>query len=325
MMQIVAIGFGAGAASALLFASVVSGSLLSIILIYLAPLPLMIAAIGWSHWSGLIGALVAATGLALVLNLYFFVAFMISIGLPAWWLGYLALLARPSANGSGERLEWYPAGRLVVWSALLATLVVAAAIPNFGLDEDSFRKAMRESFERLIRAQTRAPPDTPLQLQGIGDVNRFLDVMVAAFPPAAAVIATLTNIINLWLAGRIVRVSGLLRRPWPDLPEISFPSYAPVLLAGAVAGTFLTGLPGIVATVLTMTLVMAYAILGFAVLHFITRDLKSRVAVLAGAYAAVFLVGWPALVMTLLGLADAALNIRGRFARNRPPQPPAQT
>ena len=52
MMQIVLIGIGAGAATALLFASVASGSLISVLLFYLAPLPILIAALGWSHWAG---------------------------------------------------------------------------------------------------------------------------------------------------------------------------------------------------------------------------------------------------------------------------------
>ncbi len=53
MAQIVLVGLGAGAAAALLFASVTSGALVSIFLFYLAPLPILIAALGWSHWSGL--------------------------------------------------------------------------------------------------------------------------------------------------------------------------------------------------------------------------------------------------------------------------------
>jgi len=44
-MQNGLIGLGSGAASALLFASLTSGSYLSIALFYLAPLPLMIAAL----------------------------------------------------------------------------------------------------------------------------------------------------------------------------------------------------------------------------------------------------------------------------------------
>jgi len=46
MMQIFLIGLSAGAASALLFASVASGSPLSVLLFYLAPLPILIAAMG---------------------------------------------------------------------------------------------------------------------------------------------------------------------------------------------------------------------------------------------------------------------------------------
>ena len=52
MMQVFLIGIGAGAATALLFASVASGSPLSVLLFYLAPLPILMAALGWSHWAG---------------------------------------------------------------------------------------------------------------------------------------------------------------------------------------------------------------------------------------------------------------------------------
>ena len=127
MMQFGLIGIGAGAAAALLFASVTSGSLLSVLLFYLAPLPMMIAGLGWSHWSALIGALAGALALAAMFGPVFFFAFLASAGLPAWWLTYLAMLARPVAtggNGGAPALEWYPPGRLVMWAAILAALVV---------------------------------------------------------------------------------------------------------------------------------------------------------------------------------------------------------
>ena len=94
MMQILAIGLGAGAASGLLFASVASGSpLLSMLLFYLAPLPILIAALGWSHWAGLVAALSAGIG-SLSPSGFFFFTFMLGAGLPGWWLGYLTLLAQ---------------------------------------------------------------------------------------------------------------------------------------------------------------------------------------------------------------------------------------
>src|ERR1700757_386746 len=98
MMQVFLIGVGAGAAAALLFASVASGSPLSVVLFYLAPLPIPIAALGWRHYAALVASIAPAASLAAVFNSTLFIAFLIGIGLPAWWLGYLALLARPVEN-----------------------------------------------------------------------------------------------------------------------------------------------------------------------------------------------------------------------------------
>src|SRR5262245_27522759 len=101
MAHIVIIGIGAGIAAALLvalpLAALFSGASLglAVLLGLMAPLPILIAAIGWSHWAGLIAA---ATGgaLALALSGILFLPFLIGVALPAWWLGYLALLGRPA-------------------------------------------------------------------------------------------------------------------------------------------------------------------------------------------------------------------------------------
>jgi hypothetical protein len=319
MVQIVLIGIAAGAAAALLFASVVSGSLLSVGLFYLAPLPLLIAALGWSHVAGLVAALVAAASLAAVFTPFLFVAFLLGVGLPAWWLGYLALLARPVATPADETLEWYPVGRLVLWAAILGALVVIVAIPNFGLDAESFRTALRRTFERILRMQAGRAADAPLVLPGIADANRLLDILVTVIPPAAAVLSTLTSLINLWLAGVIVRMSGRLKRPWPNIPAMAFPPYATALLALAVAGTFLPDMPGIVSGVLGASLFLAYVLLGLAVLHAVTLGLNGRALMLTGSYFTICLFGWPVLLMALVGLLETLFAVRSRLARKRGP------
>lgn len=316
MLQIVLVGLGAGAAAALLFASVASGSILATLLFYLAPLPILIAALGWSHWAGLIASLTAAAGLGATLGLYFFSAFLIGVGLPAWWLGYLALLARPvGANGS-MTLEWYPVGRLVLWAAIVGAVLVIIAIPNFGTDKESFEAGLRAAFERAIQIQSR--PGSPVSG---ADLERLFDILVAAIPPAAAVLATLINVFNLWFAGRIVRVSGRLRRPWPDLSALALPSTTLGVLALVIAGIFLPDLPGIICRIVAASLFMAYAVLGFAVLHALTRGLSFRAILLIAAYSAVIVLGWPVLAASFLGLAEAAFNIRARSGGSRAPPP----
>jgi Predicted membrane protein (DUF2232) len=325
MMQIFLIGIGAGAATALLFASVVAGSPLAVLLACLAPLPILIAALGWSHWAALIAAVTASTALAVLLSPSIFIVFLIATGLPAWWLGYLALLARP-ADGAPEGLQWYPAGHLVVWAAILGALVVTAGILSIAAEEESFRTALRNYIERMMRIAERLGADLQNQrLQQPVDSGRLVDFFVAVLPPGMAVSATITNLLNLWLAARIVRISGRLRRPPPDLEAMRFPAYTPTLIAVAVAASFVSGLIGTIGTVFACSLLLAYAILGLAVMHAITRGMASRPFALGGLYAALLLFiwqVWPALLLSLLGLADTAFNIRSRVAGRRGSTPP---
>src|ERR1700736_1202789 len=95
MIAIVLIAIVAGSASALMFASIISGALISLLLLYLAPLPLMVAALGWGPLCAAIGGIAAATGLGVIFGLPYCIAFTVAVALPAWWLGHLALLGRP--------------------------------------------------------------------------------------------------------------------------------------------------------------------------------------------------------------------------------------
>jgi hypothetical protein len=315
MMQIVLIGLGAGAASALLFASVASGSLLSIVLFYVAPLPIMIAALGWSHLAGLIAALGAAVALAAIFGWVFLLAFLAGTGLPAWWLGYLTMLARPAGgNGAAPDVEWYPPGRLLLWAAGFAALVVIIGILNLGTDYEGFRTAFRDALERVVRVnpQATSPSDTER-------TDAVLDFLVVAIPPAAAVLATITNTINLWLAGKVVSFSGRLKRPWPDLAAIEFPRATGIVLLALVLVSFAGGMIGFAAGIASAALVMAYGMLGFAVLHAITRGLNNRGLMLGAAYAAVLIFGWPVLALCLIGIADQVFNLRARAAQRRGP------
>jgi hypothetical protein len=326
MMQLGLVGLGAGAAAALLFASVTSGSWLSIILFYLAPLPIMIAGLGWSHWAAMVAALSGALAVGAVFGSVLFFAFLAGAGVPAWWLSYLALLARPVAaggNGSAPTLEWYPPGRLVAWAGVLAALVVVVAIPNFGTDSESFRAALHSALMRMFQVDANAP--------GAGNTDKLVGFLVTAIPPAAAVLATITNVINLWLAARVVNFSGLLKRPWPDLATMTFPRSMVAALAVAMAVSFAGGLIGVVGGVLSASLMMTYGVLGFAVLHSVTRGINSRSFLLGGVYASVAVFGWPILALCLIGIGETAFDLRARVARRRgapnnsPGGPPAPT
>src|SRR5215469_8989322 len=153
MTQVILIGVGAGATAALLFGSVASGNGFSLILFSLASLPIMIAALGWSHWAGLTAAVAAAAMLGGAFGILFFATFLTSIGAPAWWLGYLALLGRPVANNGAAQMEWYPPGRLVLWAAVLGAAVTASALAALGTDEATIRQELRGALDQILRAE----------------------------------------------------------------------------------------------------------------------------------------------------------------------------
>jgi len=316
MMQFLLIGIGAGAAAGLLFASIASGALAAAILFYLAPLPVLIAALGWSHVAALIAVATAGLGLGLVYGPFLAGTFLVIAGIPAWWLGYLAMLARP-VNAEGS-LEWYPIGRLVIWAAVIGPLVVAMAIPNFGMDYESFRDALRTSFQQILDNAGQGAG----QGQSAQNLSGMLDTLVAVVPVAAAIVSTLMTLLNLWLAGKIVSLSGRLRRPWPDLSAIELPRNAAYALIAAVLAMMLPGLVGVLAGAVAASLAIAFAALGFAVLHVLTRGMAARGLMLGAAYASALFVGWPVLVVAIVGFAESFLHLRAR-AVNRPPLPPA--
>ena len=324
MIAIAAIAIAAGCASALMFASIISGALISLVLFYLAPLPLMVAAIGWGPLSAAMGGVAAASTLGLLFGMPYGIAYALTVALPAWWLGHLVMLGRPGAlpppatNGATPpaqpAIEWYPTGRLLLWVAGFAVVTTTAAMLTLGTDTVAIAAAMKRGFLRIL-----GPRDTAAS----ADLERVIDAFVTMAPAAAALVAILTLTVNLWLAGKITKTSGRLHRPWPDLRATALPPMTLVALCVALALAFTGGLVAMLAQIISAALLAAFALTGFAVLHTLTLALRSRAVWLGCTYAIVVVFVWPVLAMVVLGLADALFGFRDRFTKTRPPPLPA--
>lgn len=320
MMLNILIAIAAGCASGLMFASIISGALISLVLFYLAPLPLMVAALGWGPASALIGSVAAGAGLGLGFGFAYFVAFIVTVGLPAFWLGHLALLAKPAAvpaasglNGSAppaDALDWYPPGRLLLWIVVFAALITMSALFTLGSDAESISSALRRGLARIVGVRDGAPNT---------DNDRMLDMVAQIAPAAATLVAMFTLTLNLWLSGKIVAMSGRLRRPWPDLASSELPQMTMLALAVALALSFASGLVAMLGQIVSSALLMAYMLVGFAVLHVMTQASSGRWWWLMAAYGAVLIFGWPSLIMAMLGLLDNAIGLRRRFSNRATP------
>ncbi len=319
MIATILVALAAGCASALMFASIISGALISLLLFYLAPLPLMVTALGWGPLAATVGGIAAASGLGAMFGLPYCLAFAITVALPAWWLGHLAMLGRPVPAAGNDAapapmLEWYPVGRILLWIAGFAVLTTIAALLTLGSDAEAITSALKRGLLRVLGSSDAATGS---------DVGKWADALAIIAPAAAAIVAMTTLTLNLWLAAKITATSGRLHRPWPDLKTAALPQMTLVAVAVGLALCFIGGLVAMLAQIATTALMMAYALTGFAVLHTLTLALKSRAFWLSCTYAVVVVFGWPALAMVALGLADAVFGLRERYLRGRPPPLPA--
>jgi hypothetical protein len=319
MMTTVLIALAAGCAAALMFASTISGALISLLLFYLAPLPLMVAALGWGPLSATIGGIAAASGLGVIFGLPYCIAFALMVALPAWWLGHLALLGRPASGGvsSGNGaspvaavLEWYPVGRILLWIVVFASITTTATLLTLGSDAPTIAATMRAAWVRILASAE------------VASTDRRIDALVTIAPAAAAIVVMMTLTLNLWLAARITATSGRLHRPWPDLKSTALPPMTLAALSLALAFCFTGGLLAILAQIVSAALLMAYALIGLAVLHTLTLAVKNRALWLSCTYAMVLMFVWPVLAMVGLGLADAVFGFRQRYLQRRTPPAP---
>ena len=317
MMMGLLIALAAGCASALMFASVISGALISPLLFYLAPLPLMVAAIGWGAAGAAIGGIAAGAGLGAIFGIPHFLIFVLTVAAPACWLGNLALLGRPASAVSSDncaaaslpRMEWYPTGRILIWIAGFGALTSLAFL---GTDSAAIRASLRGLLTVIGPANSAAD----------ADIEQMIDVLVTIAPAAAAMVAITTLTLNLWLAAKITATSDRLLRPWPDLKTTALPPLTLAALSLALALCFAGGWLGTIGLIVSAALLMAYALVGFAVLHTLTLGTRYRARVLGCTYAVVVVSVYLVLAISGLGLADAIFGFRQRYLRSRPPPAP---
>ncbi len=318
MRNTLLIAVGAGIVSAVVFASATTGPLILRMLLFLVtPLALFLAGLGAGTRAA---AIAGITGTLLVLlagNAMAGLVFAASQAAPVILLTYLATLNREVSDG----IEWYPIGRIVIAAAIVAGLFSAFTILLLGPDLETVRVTLREMLQSFLESEFAKIPDAPtLSPEELDEAT----AVALALMPAVSAMATMASLLfNMWLAGRVTLASGRLRRPWPDIPAMTYPTAAPLMLAAATGGAFLSGLPGLVASGFAGPLFFAYVLMGLAVVHFATRGWAWRSFALAALYTSfIFLNTLASLAIAFLGLVESIAPIR---KRSKPPDEPPST
>ncbi len=312
----IGIAIGAGIASALLFTVVTAGSALAVLLYIAAPLPILIAALGWTRKTGLIAALIASVSVALVLSARAGMVFAVGVALPAWWFAHLALLSRETEDD----VEWYPLGRVLAAVALTSAALTVFGMVLVGGDYASLVAV----FETAVESFRSRNAEVFAQLGASGvETSEIARLMALVAPSISAAIGVLTSSVLLWIAGRLVLMSGRLPRPWPDLASVAIPTTVLVVFAATALASFLPdGMPALAARTTAAALAMAYALQGLSTIHAISRGFSARGLLLGALYTVLIVMpGWPVLALAAIGVAEGFFNFRGRV----PALPPTAT
>ena len=330
------LGIGAGAAAAILFCLAGRETLFAALLANLSPLPIMIAMLGF----GLVAGAAAVVSAALTVVVLFYaqqkygnidaaalagLTFSFFIGLPALWLSLLSVLSRAKGSlnwvittkvGSFFSREYCPLERVLSYAtSISATIGVAIAVSIstvYGGFDHALEKLTAEMLPVLepLLSRVQLPPGV--------DARYLVKTLILAAAPAAAGASLLMMMLNLWFAGRVVQLSRQLPRPWPDIAsDLRLPrNYLLVFGVASVAGPYLGGPAGLIVIIIAATIGFAFALVGLAAAHFLTRGLSYRLPLLILIYL-LLIITWPFSLLALLlaGVLETAFSLRDRRSR----------
>jgi hypothetical protein len=304
---------GSGLASALLFASLIGGTSLAVPLFALTGLPIAIAALGWGTIAGGIAVAIGGLAIGVALSPQAAGSYLLTIAVPILVVSHLVGLARQD----GDRVEWYPLGRVLAAVAILIALATVIGGMAIGYDAESTTRQVRDAFVAMMDASR-----VPGGIEAVrAEVEPFVRLSVRLMPILFPAIWTMILVLNLWLAAKAVAKSDRLSRPWEDLSALQMPKGADLAFAASAVLAFLPAPVGLVASPFLGAFLSAYTLMGFAVLHHVTRGSGARPIVLATVYGIVFLFTFPALLVALIGLLERFARFRDR-RRGGPPAAP---
>ncbi len=322
MLHRFVVAIGAGCAAALLFVVSAQSSVLAMALAYLAPLPIMIATLGWGLDAGAIAGAISVASLALLSEPLSALLFAASVAGPAWALAAFAIapIERYFRSRARDAPVHPSVGAVVTLAALFGIIGSAAVLTTVIVVYGGYREGARQIASAVAALAADAFDGAPDKFTA----QEFADALVRFGPPAIAASTLMMLCVNLYAAARSTQLSRNLPRPWPDLPtSLALPWPLGVAFLACLAASF--ALPSPTAQYFSIGaggLGGALALQGLAVAHALSRGLKMRALMLVALYACCVLRAKYTLpVLAGLGLLDGFLRLRSRAALIPTPTP----
>lgn len=310
-MQAYFIGALAGIASLVVMTAAAFGGLFAFLLMLLAPLPIAIVSLGWGTNAAATSTLLSVGGIIPLAGLEPAAIYAVLVALPVAIAGYQIGLARPSAEVTGNAgdtgLLWFPIGATLASVAL--TIGVGLVVLGF-LSGQTLVDA-KISIQEIVKSAFQGGE----QSLSDGELAAIADLYSQVMPFFVPAVWTILVVFNLWLGGKIVRRSGRLTRPWPDLALAELPVIYSLLFAVMAALALTSGLLGLAARPLAGAFFSVFLLVGLGILHVFLRGKPARNLLLPLSYFGIFFLSFPALIFVALGALEPFFRFRQRLLR----------
>lgn len=296
-IQTLATGIAAGLATAALAAALSNGAAL---LFVFAPLPVMLASLGWGVSAGTIAAMVAVGAVTVAVSPNSGMLVALVIVLPATLAAQVANLARPAEEVGGPvgKLVWFPLADIVLWTAIALGIgfILSGILIGFGPE---FSAGLAAAMKEAMALSGQEATITPEQVEAVA---RMMTTVLPALMPGTWVALMLAN---FYIALSILARAGMAKRPRDDWPTaLRLPRPGLYVFGAALAAAFLPGGLGHAASALAGALGAAFIMAGFATLHARTRGADWRAPALGLAYVATAFFSPVLFIFLIAGLFD---------------------
>ena len=299
-----------GLIAAVLFLSPMYFGGMGLVMSSFTALPLFIAVMGFGTTIGVISCVVAAGMVATFMGPIGGISVLIATLAPAIWIGHSVGLSR---NDNGVE-EWFPLSQVLFRLAVISAAIVIAIgyMTNY-----SEQWAVNESIAmmgQVAEMQNQASEGAVSITQA--DIETRAKDIAGLIPIMMPVSILLLMVLNLRLAERFVRRRNWMLRPKDDLPaSVDMPPLAAgIFLIAAAVAAIASNQIGLAAQVIAGAFGGAFALVGLATIHFITRGFAFRPFMLPIVYVVLLFSRFIAPVFALLGVAETLLRLRARFA-----------
>ena len=294
---------GAGAISGFASLAFLSGVPGALLVVYLAPLPLLlvgldqgIKAVSIAGVSGIVTSTVAGTMLSGGL-------FTVIHAFPAWIIVRQALLKYSAPDTKNK--EWYPAGSILcilsVFSSGILMMIIVWSQGEVGGLRGLIKSYLDQVFTYVM------PVDDVLR----GDL---VQLMVPLFPGYMGTSWVLMVVFNASIALAILTRFDRTERPKSKLANLMLPDWMSwfIVVSASIALLSQEELE-FFSRNLTLILAVPFFFLGLAIFHKLASHAAFPRMLLTAIYVALFLSGWIALVVIITGIIEQWFGLRRYF------------